>query len=219
MDRREIPLSQRSAKHLQGGRVQARDGVAGSVRDVYFDDRTWDVRYLVVATGGWRGKRVLVRPEAVDRRASEAGLRLAITRSDVAHAPDAESDRPVARQLALERAVRLGYPYYWSGLGLWGAVGGGSRDQAEHAAYALLGHGDPHLRSAAELLGSTVRTRAQALGRLVDLELHERAWTIDRLVIDTHFWRPGGRLRLSPAFIERIDCLEHCLYLTGGEQV
>ena len=46
--------------------IDALDGEIGSVHDLYFDDQTWSVRYLVVDTGKWlSGRKVLVSPEAI----------------------------------------------------------------------------------------------------------------------------------------------------------
>jgi sporulation protein YlmC with PRC-barrel domain len=38
----------------------ARDGEAGRVEDIIIDDEIWLVKYLVISTGSWTGKRVLV---------------------------------------------------------------------------------------------------------------------------------------------------------------
>ena len=46
--------------------ILASDGEIGSVQEVYFDDRNWAVRYLVVKTGGWLlSREVLLAPAAV----------------------------------------------------------------------------------------------------------------------------------------------------------
>ena len=47
----------RSALRLRGYRVGAKDGEVGKVRDLFFDDNGWGVRYLVVDTRPWLGGR------------------------------------------------------------------------------------------------------------------------------------------------------------------
>ncbi len=42
-----------SMDDFENYRVQAIDGPIGHVRDLYFDDDAWVVRYLVVETGSW----------------------------------------------------------------------------------------------------------------------------------------------------------------------
>jgi hypothetical protein len=52
-------------KALQGYTVLAKDGDIGKVRDFYFHDDTWIVRYLVVDPGHWLpGRNVLITPGA-----------------------------------------------------------------------------------------------------------------------------------------------------------
>lgn len=198
----------RSVKQLRRDRVVASDGPAGSVRDVVFEDRRWQVRYFVVHTGGWlSGPLVLIAPESIDAQGSGDGvLRVDLTRERLANAPNAETDPPVWRQMQLAQAVRFGYPYYWSELGLWGAVAGrDSQADAERAAHALLARADPHLRSCAALIGCSVEARDGALGEIDDFVVNERGWVISDVVVDTRRWWPGGRVRIAPALVAGID--------------
>ena len=43
----------RGISDLRRVTIAAMDGELGSVRDLYFDDRSWTVCYLVVDTGSW----------------------------------------------------------------------------------------------------------------------------------------------------------------------
>jgi sporulation protein YlmC with PRC-barrel domain len=46
--------------------ITATDGNIGHVKDVYFDDETWCVRYLVVDTGAWLpSRKVLISPISI----------------------------------------------------------------------------------------------------------------------------------------------------------
>jgi hypothetical protein len=49
-------------KELRGDSLLAKDGDAGSLDDVVFENRRWDVRFVVVKM---RGRRVLVSPAAL----------------------------------------------------------------------------------------------------------------------------------------------------------
>ncbi|HEY6084802.1 MAG TPA: PRC-barrel domain-containing protein, partial [Nitrospira sp.] len=56
----------RRIKDLTRLKLQSADGEFGTIEELYFDDRSWAVRYLVVKTGGWLlGRKVLVAPVAV----------------------------------------------------------------------------------------------------------------------------------------------------------
>ena len=51
----------RSIKQLSGDKLGALDGEIGHVKDFYFDDRSWAVRYVVADTGSWlTGRQVLI---------------------------------------------------------------------------------------------------------------------------------------------------------------
>ena len=57
----------RQAKDLNDYKLGARDGEIGKVKEFYFDDQSWAVRYLIADTGGWlSGRRVLISPYALD---------------------------------------------------------------------------------------------------------------------------------------------------------
>ena len=71
----------RGISDLRRVTIAAMDGELGSVRDLYFDDRSWTVRYLVVDTGSWRPDRwVLVSTKSV-RRSDPSTLRVALTKT------------------------------------------------------------------------------------------------------------------------------------------
>lgn len=56
----------RSMNDLKGYQIQATDGTIGHVKDFYFDDEWWTVRYLVVETGNWfNNRKVLISPFAI----------------------------------------------------------------------------------------------------------------------------------------------------------
>ena len=51
----------RSTDDLQNFAIGATDGHIGHVKDFYFDDDAWVIRYLVVDTGSWlSGRKVLI---------------------------------------------------------------------------------------------------------------------------------------------------------------
>ena len=55
----------RSVKQLYGDKLAASDGEIGQVKDFYFDDQSWVVRYLVADTVSWlSGRKVLISPHA-----------------------------------------------------------------------------------------------------------------------------------------------------------
>lgn len=55
-----------TAKTLQGYKLDSLDGEIGTVKEFYFDDLHWAIRYLIANTGGWlTGRQVLISPYAL----------------------------------------------------------------------------------------------------------------------------------------------------------
>jgi hypothetical protein len=82
------------AQHI-GYRLEAADGRVGRVRDVLFDDRRWQIRYLVTSTGPWiLGRQVLV-PGVVLGVSNPVSRTIAVgmTRTEIHGAPLAEDRR------------------------------------------------------------------------------------------------------------------------------
>ena len=56
----------KKAKALVGYKLHCTDGEIGKVKEFYFDDHHWTIRYLVVDTGNWlTGRQVLISPYAL----------------------------------------------------------------------------------------------------------------------------------------------------------
>ena len=55
----------RSINQLHGNKLEATDGEIGRVKDFYFDDQSWAVRYVAAETGAWLiSRQVLLSPHA-----------------------------------------------------------------------------------------------------------------------------------------------------------
>lgn len=51
------------AKTLAGYKLHSLDGDIGKVKEFYFDDHFWTIRYLVADTGNWlTGRQLLISP-------------------------------------------------------------------------------------------------------------------------------------------------------------
>ena len=61
-------LHLRSAAKVTGYHIDAIDGEIGHVEDFIIDDKTWEIRYMVVDTRNWLpGKKVLIAPRWIER--------------------------------------------------------------------------------------------------------------------------------------------------------
>jgi sporulation protein YlmC with PRC-barrel domain len=207
-------LPVRSAKELEGYRLEARDGQIGAVEDLYFDDDAWTVRYLVVDTGGWfSGRRVLVSPFAVEAIRWDAGQRaieVDLTKDQVAGAPDVDTERPVSRRREKAYTDYYGWPRYWTGPSLWGAYSlprmtSTTQTPEEIGVQRAAEEGDPHLRSAREVIRYDIAATDGAVGVVEDFLIEEGTWRIRHLVVDTSKWWFGRKVLLSPDWIDAVS--------------
>ena len=105
-----------------GEKLRATDGEIGHVRDFYFDDKNWNVRYLVADTGHWlAGRLVLISPHALGHLYPEGKVLLVnLTRQQIEDSPSIDQHKPVSRQHEEEYHHYYGYkrcPY-----GDWAAI-------------------------------------------------------------------------------------------------
>ena len=109
-------------KDLRGFKVETKDGQRVRVKDVYFDDNRFAVRYLILNAGPWRfGKKVLVSPYLIEK--VETGSRWILLKVDsegLKSCPEIDENQPISREMERQYSDRLFLPYYWGGAGLWG---------------------------------------------------------------------------------------------------
>ncbi len=87
-------------KTLEGYKLDGLDGEIGKVKEFYFDDRHWTIRYLVASTGNWlTGRQVLISPYAlVAISGVKQSIAVNLTRQQIENSPPLKSHEPVSRQ-------------------------------------------------------------------------------------------------------------------------
>jgi hypothetical protein len=218
----------RSFKDLKDYTIGASDGSIGAVKDLYFDDHAWVIRYLVVDTGPWLfSRKVLISPRAIHQTnwASKL-LPVSLTREEVRLSPNIDTDKPVSRQHEMDYLGYYGYPYYWGGTGLWGEgmypnqvtpgyAGFGSdeaaraeADAAQAAADEMRKHSDPHLRSCDAVVGYHVHATDGEIGNVKGMLVDEETWAIRYFVVTTSNWWGGHLVLVAPQWIKDISFSE-----------
>ena len=198
---------------LIGMHIEASDGEIGEIKDVYFDDHCWAVRYLVVATGAWFAQhKVLISPISVAKIDWDNGqMEVSLSRQEVRTSPPIDTDKPVSRQHEVDYFDHYGYPYYWNGPSLWGDTAGPlrligpippARNIPDIDGEAPL---DPRLRSAVEVTGYVLRTTDTAMGHVEDFLLDFETWAIRYLVVNTRHWLTGKHILVPPQWIADVD--------------
>ena len=111
------------AKTLQGYKLDSRDGEIGKVKEFYFDDQHWAIRYLVADTGNWlTGRKVLISPYALGAVVNEQQhIVIELTKKQIEDSPALNSDKPVSQQFEESYYGYYGWPMYWRGPYMWGS--------------------------------------------------------------------------------------------------
>ena len=199
----------RDLKTVRGFSLKASDGEIGNVRDVFFDDVDWAVRYLVVDTGSWlTGKTVLIVPKFLGPPDDASRtIRVSLTRSKIEGSPAIESHQPVTRQHETEYLRYYGLSYYWPEPIMGGfPIGLNSTMMPPPDKVGQKKHrGDPNLQSSRDVTNFPIRASDGELGHVQDFILDDEDWTIRYLIVDTTNWWPGGLVLVSPKWIEHID--------------
>jgi hypothetical protein len=204
----------RSIRDLETFRIGASDGTIGSVKDFYFDDQAWVIRYAVVATGIWFGGReVLISPMSIGTADWDAQvLPVSITKEQVRHCPAVDTHKPVSRQHEAAYLGYYGYPYYWQGSGLWGEaeypgamLNGGAFRSAVTVEKAGAPDDDDHLRSCNAVKGYHIHATDGDLGHVQGYLLDEETWAIRYLIVNTSNWWLGHPVLIAPDWIEEVS--------------
>jgi uncharacterized protein YrrD len=209
-----------NANTLKDFRLDGTDGQLGKVKEFYFDDHYWTVRYLIVDTGNWlTGRQVLISPHALqavnyDRRT----IGVALTKQQIADSPGLDSDKPVSRQFEKDYQRYYGWPAYWGGSYMWGSspffwgaapylgtpYDFAQRDEVKQTSQDE-NSWDPHLRSTEAVSGQHIEGTDGGVGHVEDFIIDDQTWAIRYLVIDTRNWWPGKKVLLAPKWIEDIS--------------
>jgi uncharacterized protein YrrD len=212
----------RNTKDLIGHRLAAKDGEVGHIKDFYFDDEHWTIRYVVADTGNWLVERaVLISPFALGAidtpDANTVGINL--TKKQIEDCPPIESDKPVSRQYEEEYHTYYGWPGYWSGPLVWGQMtypdplANGSAPLILPPSGTVKPSGDPHLRSTDEVRGYHIQALDHEFGHVEDFIVDDRDWMIRYLIVETKSWWHGKQVLLSPEWISSVSWSESRVYI------
>lgn len=206
----------RSLKDLEQYKVSATDGDVGNVVDFFLDDEHWNVRHLIVNTGGlFDGRHVLISPISFrEVEWSNRRFHLALTVDKIKDSPNVDTDKPVSRQHERDYYGYYGYPHYWDNSGPAGmelypdllARGGNDDALADHT-------GDIHLRSVNEVRGYGIQASDGAFGHVEDFVVDDQTWTVRYLVVGIRNWWFGKKVLIAPRWATRVSWEERKVFV------
>jgi hypothetical protein len=183
----------------------------GAIKDLYFDDREWRIRYALVHTGALlSGRDVLISPFAMGDPDWEANLiPTNLTTEQVQDSPPMDAHKPISRQHEEALARHYGWQAYWMTTGGAGEaipppVGFEARSEDVVETNQPDASG---LRSIKEVEGYRIHAADGEIGHaeafILDSARHE--WWIRYMVVDTRNWLPGRKVLVAPGWIRSID--------------
>ena len=198
-------------KKIVGHKLSASDGDIGHVKDFFFDDKTWAIRYLVADTGNWLpGRLVLLSPYSFGGfDQAEKKLDVNLTRNQIENSPPIDSQRPVSRQFEENYYGYYGVPAYWQGGMTWGAsdhpVTGRWTTGESFGPHEYGRWDDIHLRSAKAVHGYKIHALEGEIGTVNGFLADDRKWLIRELVIETGHWYSGKETTICASKVSRIS--------------
>jgi hypothetical protein len=204
------------AQTLIGYVLKGLDGEIGTVKEFYFDDRHWTIRYLIAETGTWLSDRqVLISPYAlIDVMKKEQRVTINLTKKQIEDSPAISNDKPVSQQFEDDYYGYFGWPQYYGGPFMWGAYPilpvalGKSPEPNNHKETW-----NPCLRSTKAVSDYYIQATDGEIGHVEDFLIDDEAWAIRYMVVDTKNWWPGKKVLVSPQWIDRISWDESKVFM------
>jgi len=213
----------RSITQLYGDKLKASDGKIGLLKDFYFDEQNWTVRYLVAETGTWlTSRQVLLSPYALHNAYLPGKiLSVNLTRKQIEDSPSIEWHKSVSRQYEEEYHRYFGWPCYWQGDGLWSMSGfpilepPAKPRPTRHAPAIDPQHErtDTHLLSTWALKGYHLHASDGIVGQIHDFILDDENWAVRQLVIKTRHGHSDRMVKIPAGRVEQISCQESALFV------
>ena len=214
--RNEKTIMLSKAGTLTGYKLDSLDGEIGKVKEFYFDDRHWTIRYLVADTGNWlRGRQVLISPYAlVAVNSEEQNFAINLTKKQIEDSPSLNSDKPVSHQFEQAYYGHYGWPPYWGGPHKWGSYPYIVRDREKWGGFSQSANAwDRHLRSTYGVSGHHLQALDGEIGHVADFIIDDETWAIRYLVVDTRNWWPGKKVLVSTQWIENVSWEERKVFV------
>jgi uncharacterized protein YrrD len=208
----------RSVNSVIGYAIGALDGEIGKVKEFYFDDVTWTIRYLIVETGSWlSGRKVLIATEALLKPRWDVSIfPVNLTKEQIENSPDIDTEKTVSRLQEIKLYEYYPWTSYW-GKGLWtGDLGTTGmvlpiQDPLDIAVKKEIGDipvketkVNSTLRSTNDVKGYTIHAIDGEIGDVADFIFDDSDWKISYMVVDTGNWFPGKKVLLFPDLIKEI---------------
>jgi sporulation protein YlmC with PRC-barrel domain len=207
----------RDINSLIGYKIAATDGELGTVKDFYFDDSTWIIRYLVIETGSWLASRkVLVTPDVVEKDFRAPGkFKVNLTVEQIKNSPDIDTDLPVSRQQEEVLHLHHSWQNYWDSNFFGGGTSGDTiqaKELSKREEHPQKGY-DVNLRSAAEVSGYQIHANNGNIGHVNNFLIDDDSWQLLNFVVDTTKFFGGKKVLVSVEHVESVQWYNYIVFV------
>ncbi len=212
-----------SARALSRYEAHATDGKLGRAIDAYVDEKSYEIRYLVVETGRWLpGEKLLISSRWLglpDRDTLRFPIEM--TREEAKARKTTVEELPVSWKMEELLKARYGGLDTRGGPPVSSVLGSARQQaltQAEAESGALQDIDNPHLRSLREVMGYRVEALDGPLGVAHDFLIDDDGWVVRWLIVDTKSWKPGREVLIPPEWIETMSWGEGRIHVRLSRQ-
>ncbi|MBY7143003.1 PRC-barrel domain containing protein [Virgibacillus sp. NKC19-3] len=194
----------------------------GKIKDLYFDDRKWAIRYAVVDTRKWLpGRKVLLSPRSfINLNEANENLEVEFDKETIRNSPSITDEQPVSKEVENSIIGYYGWSRYWIGFQLWGpSENESSKALAEETQrdQPIDEHQEYDLRSEDETIGFKVHANNGKIGRVADMIYDNTYWKIQYIVVrSSESMVEDEYLAFTPESIESVDWFGEDIYVSDS---
>ncbi|SDK48854.1 PRC-barrel domain-containing protein [Sediminibacillus albus] len=194
------------------------------MKELYFDDTQWAIRYLGVDTRKWLpGRRVLLSPSSFTKiDPDNQTVHVSNDKETVRNSPSLEEASSMTPSYEVALTRYYGWTPYWTGGLLWGrqdvplvgTVDEKLPDRPEDESADLADEITHNLREIDELKESfTVHASDGKIGKIDDVVIDDNNWKLRYLVVETGQDYRWKYVLLSPDWTQSVDWVDNNIYL------
>ncbi|MFN2341110.1 MAG: PRC-barrel domain-containing protein [Halanaerobium sp.] len=221
----------RKLKNLEGFKIHGKDGDLGKVKDFYFDQQRFVLRYVVVDTGNWlKHHKILISTDSFEKiNYEQEEIIVNLTAEKLEAGPRIDKNKPVSKVMEEKVVKHFDWPIYWTSPhpsdGPPIEAGSMIREnifdfdnltdaekQAEEEEI------DSNLRSLKEVRGYHIQAEDKEFGHLEDLFVDEENWLIRYLLIDTRNILPGKDVLIAPEWLRNISWNQEKIFVNKTKE-
>lgn len=207
--------------------IDATDGEMGKIKDLYFDDKKWAIRYAIIDTRKWLpGRKVLLSPTSfVNMDNDSENLEVKYDKEAVRSSPEIPEETAISKDVEDSITGYYGWNRYWAGNMLWGAIempwdtiprDEMTEDQTRYN-QQMEEQQVYDLRSENETLDYKVHANDGKIGRVTDMIYDDQNWKIRYLVVrSSASYVVDKFLVFDTEEIESVDWFEKDIYINGS---